>query len=504
MSAKPNILLITADQLRADALGCYGNPVCRTPNLDGIAADGVVFHRAYTPNPVCGPARGAMTCGCHSLTCCTWQGGGGPIKPEAVKLAEHFRLFGYGAYACGKLHYEPYSPPGEPRLVHGFETWDSCESGRILYDFDRKNELRGVEDYMDFLTDSGWKGFSRAHGIGNNDIRPCPSPLPQELCPDHWVADRTIARIKDHMRNRADRPFLVWCSFPKPHSPYDPPLPWATMYSPKDVPPPVGDESMIMDRNPHMQRERITRAMDTISPEARRVIKAYYYGSISFQDAQIGRVTTALREMAIADNTIIIFTADHGDMMGDFGTWFKAIFQEGSARVPFIVKAPGTPRGERRMQLAGLQDVLPTLAALTECPLPKVSDGADLTGPLNHPAAAIREGTGYIRDVFYSNYGGEPWVSAMVTDGRWKYCYAQQGGTEELYDLASDPCELVNMASRAGNEKLVAEWRRRLIAEARRLGHTEILAPDGELVRVPCDRAAIARLPIKEMGWRWY
>ena len=107
---------------------------------------------------------------------------------------------------------------------------------------------------MDFLSDSGWHGYSRAHGIGNNNIRPCPSPLPQELCPDYWVADRTIARVKEHMKTRQDKPFFVWCSFPKPHSPYDPPMPWAAMYSPKDVPPPIGDESMIMDRSPSMQR----------------------------------------------------------------------------------------------------------------------------------------------------------------------------------------------------------------------------------------------------------
>jgi arylsulfatase A-like enzyme len=501
---KPNILLITADQLRPDALGCYGNKVCRTPHLDSIASGGVIFDKAYTPNPVCVPARASITCGAHSLTCTMYQGGGGPIKADQTKLAEHFRSFGYGAYACGKLHYAHYSPPDKPRLVHGFETWDSHESGRIIYQFDRKNALRGVEDYMDFLTDAGWKGFSRAHGIGNNDIRPCPSPLPEELCPDHWVADRTIARIEEHRKNRPDNPFLVWCSFPKPHSPYDPPLPWATMYNPKDVPPPAGDESMIMDRNPAMQRERIRRAMDTISPEARLVIKAYYYGLISFQDFQVGRVLAALKRMGVSDDTIIIYTADHGDMMGDFGTWFKGLALEGSCHLPFLVKGPGVPAGQRRRQLAGLQDVLPTLAGLTGCPLKRPLDGADLTAPLKDAKAPIREGSGYVRDLYYSNYGQKEWNFAMVTDGRWKYCYAEQGPTEELYDLDSDPAELVNLASKPGNAGLVASWREKLIGQARRLGHTNILKGDGGLTSFPCDRAAIDKMPITEMGWRWY
>ena len=503
MGNRPNILLIMADQLRADALGCYGNRVCRTPNLDALAAGGVVFDKAYTPNPVCVPARASLTCGCHSLTCGTWQGTGGPIRDGQTKLAEHFRSCGYGAYACGKLHYAPYAPPDAPRNAHGFETWDSHESGRILAEFDPKNLRRGVEDYMDFLADAGWKGFSRAHGIGNNDIRPCPSPLPEEACPDHWVADRTIARIRQHAKARPGKPFLVKCSFPKPHSPYDPPLPWATMYDPRDVPPPFGDESMILDRSPLLQQQRVTRAMDSISPEARRVIKAYYYGLISFQDAQVGRVMTALRELGLFDDTIVVYSADHGDLMGDFGVWFKGNFLEGSAHIPLLIAGPGVPAGQRRTQLAGLQDVLPTLAALTGCALPNPSDGADLTPVLREPSAPVREGAGHVRDVFYSNYGTRDWQGAMVTDGRWKFCYAEQGATEELYDLANDPCELVNLASRPGNETPLATWRLRLIAEARRLGHTAILAGDGLKV-TPCDRAAIAKLPIREMGWRWY
>ena len=121
MNTKPNILLITADQIRSDTLGCYGNQVCRTPNLDAIAAGGTVFEKGYSPNPVCVPARASITCGCHSLTCGQSQGGGGQIRDGQTKIAEHFRSHGYGAYACGKLHYAHYAPPGQPRLVHGFE-----------------------------------------------------------------------------------------------------------------------------------------------------------------------------------------------------------------------------------------------------------------------------------------------------------------------------------------------------------------------------------------------
>ena len=152
----------------------------------------------------------------------------------------------------------------------------------------------------------------------------------------------------------------------------------------------------------------------------------------------------------------------------------------------------------------GLQDILPTLATLTGCPLAKASDGADLTPVLKDRSAKVREGTGHVRDIYYSNYGQKNWQTAMVTDGRWKYCYAEQGPTEELYDLQNDPREMVNLASRPGNKKLLSEWKQKLMAEARRYNHTNIFNGDGQLLATPCDRAALDKTPVSEMGWRWY
>ena len=132
MPQRPNILLITADQLRADALGCYGNEICRTPNLDALAGGGVVFENAFTPNPICVPARASITTGNYSHVCTGTKSNGGRIKDDQTKLAEHFVANGYEAYACGKLHYAPYAPPGEPRLLHGFQHCDLHESGRLV------------------------------------------------------------------------------------------------------------------------------------------------------------------------------------------------------------------------------------------------------------------------------------------------------------------------------------------------------------------------------------
>jgi arylsulfatase A-like enzyme len=236
--------------------------------------------------------------------------------------------------------------------------------------------------------------------------------------------------------------------------------------------------------------------MTTLSPAARQVIKAYYYALITHQDAQVGRVLAALDDAGLGDDTIVLYGADHGDLMGDFGTYFKGVFLEGSARVPFLMRGASVPRGETRMQLTGIQDVLPTLAAMTGCPLPQPVQGLDLT-------AALRDAAAPLREIFYGQCMNDPRQSAMVTSGRWKYCYAQMGAVEELYDLKSDPTELVNLASKGAHGKLVASWRERLIAEALRLGDAT-LVKDGRLVTSPLDREALKKLPIREMGWRWF
>ena len=276
----------------------------------------------------------------------------------------------------------------------------------------------------------------------------------------------------------------------------DPPLEYASLYDPREIPRPAGDEALLADRNPLLEATRVTHGMDTLSPAARQVIKAYYYALITHQDAQLGRVMEALEAAGVAEQTIVMFMADHGDLMGDFGTFFKSNFLDGSVRVPLLVKAPGLAGGQRRRQLTGLQDVLPTLAAMTDCPLGADVHGLDLSECLGEEGAALRE-------VYYGQCMDDPRQSAMLCDGRWKYCYAQAGPTEELYDLAEDPRELVNLATRDDAERLLRPWREQLIAEARRLGDAALL--DGEeLATSPLDREAISKLPVSGMGWRWF
>ncbi|MCX7590566.1 MAG: sulfatase-like hydrolase/transferase [Kiritimatiellae bacterium] len=495
-SPRPNIMFFMADQFRWDCLGCMGNPVIRTPNLDALAERGVLFVNAFTPNPICVPARAVIMTGNYSHVCTDSKDNDGRIREGQPLLTDVLKSVGYRTYAMGKLHFVPYQPPGMPRLVHGFEHVDLHESGRILAQFDPEGKLRGLEDYYDYLYTVGWGGYTRAHGVGNNDVRPCPSPLPKEHYVDHWIADCTIRQLDRHLRDFPNRPFFMFMSSPKPHSPYDPPRPYDHLYDPRQIPHPFGSPKDAEERDPVLMEERYTRAMTTLSPQAIQVIRSYYYGSITFLDEQIGRVLTALRERNLLENTIILFTADHGDLLGDFGTFFKMNHLNGSVRIPLIIAGPSIARAVRSEALVGLQDILPTLATLAGARIGQPVHGIDLGGHLAN-------GRGIIRKVFYSHTGNPPCQSAMVCDGRWKYIYCERGAVEELYDQLTDIREEHNLVHDPASSATLCRLRAELRRCAAELGDTALLAPEG-LVASPLDREAIRKLPIQGMGWRWY
>ncbi len=499
-----NVLLITADHMRSDALGCNRTEAppsalahaIQTPVLDRLAREGANFLRAYSPNPICVPARASITTGNYAHTCTGELANDGTIAPGEDKIAERFAAAGYWTAAIGKLHYLPYAEPGAPRLVHGFAHCELNEEGRMLGQFDPEGRQRGIEDYHDWLADHGWGGYERAHGVGNNDVHPSASPLPAELHEEAWVAERSIAALQAHAASGEDRPFFLWASFAKPHSPYDPPRPWDAMYDPRSLPEPAGLDAaaeLLADRQPELRRRGSSFAWESLSPQAIQNIRAHYAGLVSFQDQQIGRLVDQLERQGLLDETIIIYTADHGDLLGDFGLFFKRTMLEGSVRVPMIWRVPGVTDAEpgERRQLAGLQDILPTLAGLCDLPLNGPKHGRDLGAELARSDAPGRA------EIVSETVGG----TYMVRDDRHKYIYHREGGVEELYDLLADPAELDN---RAGVEaqRLVA-FRRRLTAWARETDHAGLLDGDA-LACDPLDERRTVPFNARQMGWRKY
>lgn len=511
-----NILLITGDHTRHDALACNLDTkqsnclaqVVRTPNLDRLAREGVTFLNSFTPNPICVPARASITTGNYPHKCTGSKGNGGRIRDDQVKLAEHFGERGYATFAIGKLHYVPYSPPGQPRLLHGFQRCEINEEGRMIRQFDPMGKLTGIEDYHDYLRTVGWGGYERAHGVGNNDVHPSPSPVPAEYHEEAWVVDRTIAHLRAHLERSPERPFLMWSSFTKPHSPYDPPRPWDAMYDPRTTPPPLGgweNEEVLAGRDLELITRRKGYGWDLLPEEAVGVARAYYCGMMSWQDAQIGRLLTWLGESGLADNTIIIYTADHGDLLGDFGRFFKSCFFDGSVKIPFVWRVPGViPEDDphSRTQLAGLQDILPTLCSLTDCPLEmeddraRKIDGQDLTPVLAGPDAPGRE-------YYVAQTGGPPHQKYMVRTAEWKYVYTQWGAIEELYKVGGPDYELVNLAADPECRGVRKHLRRTLIQWCRANGDEDMLA-NGELASEPVGEIPEPQFRAGGMGWRKY
>ena len=235
-----------------------------------------------------------------------------------VKIAELSPVKAIGP-RLRQVAYVPYAPPGAARLVHGFQQVALHESGRILAQFDPRGEGDGVEDYHDYLRRVGWGGYSRAHGIGNNDIHPAPSPLPAEHTCDAWVCSAAIRFLEGHRRAAAENPFFLFMSFAKPHAPYDPPRPYDALYDPRQVPAPfVARETAGPPRTPTKHEEGRTHGWDLWSPECHRVARAHYYGLVTFQDEQIGRMLAWLEGQGWLENTVVVYTADHGDLLGDF------------------------------------------------------------------------------------------------------------------------------------------------------------------------------------------
>jgi arylsulfatase len=494
--AMKNVLIFCADHMRGDALACNGNSFVQTPNLDALAESGVTFRRCYTPNPICVPARGAITTGNYSHVCTNSKNNGGRIHDDQDKIAQVYADAGYETYAMGKLHYTPYSPPGQPRLLHGFQHAELAEEGRAVAQFDPECKTRGIEEYHDYLADVGYAGFARAHGLGNNDLHMCASPLPAEHHVDSWVASRTIAHLEAHLDKRKDKPFFMFSSFTKPHPPYDPPRPYDSLYDPRDIPAPFGSREDLDTRSPIIKVEALGHGIQFMSPEAIQVMRAYYYGLVTFQDAMIGRVMAFLQERGLLEDTIIVYTADHGDMLGDFGGVFKCNMMEGSCRIPMIVSAPGQiPASAPSDDLVGLQDILPTVASLTGHELNHPTQGLDLTSSLM--------GNGPVREAIYSNCRSTPWQTAMVTDARWKYAYCEANGYEELYDMANDPTELRNLIAENACPEEAARMRQLLISQARELKDTKILDGDDlKCTEVDVDSEAV--FSEGRMGWRWY
>ncbi|TDX29786.1 choline-sulfatase [Modicisalibacter xianhensis] len=419
---QPNILFLMADQMKASSLPFYGHPLVKTPYLSRLAEEGVVFDSAYCNSPLCAPSRFTLMSGQLPARVGGYDNAA-DFPADTPTFAHYLRDAGYYTALTGKMHF------CGPDQLHGFEE-------RLTTDI-------YPADYGWFVD---WENFEERPSYYHNmssvtQAGPCVRS--NQLDYDDEVAFRAKRFLYDYARNGEQRPFCLTVSLTHPHDPYTIGQQYWDRYDHQAIDMPrVPYSRELMD--PHSRRLRHVYQLDenTVNEAQIRNARHAYYGAISYVDDQIGTILEALAETNLADDTIIVFSGDHGDMLGERGLWYKMSWFEDSARVPMIVHAPSRFAPGRVSESISTMDLLPTFAELAHGgKAPEYAVPIDGRSLLPHLT-----GTGG-HDEVIGEYLGEGAIAPllMIRRGRYKFVHSAPD-PDQLYDLESDPLELVNLA----------------------------------------------------------
>ncbi|MCG8354885.1 MAG: choline-sulfatase [Kiloniellales bacterium] len=427
-AAAPNILLFMVDQLTAFALKAYGGTVCKTPNLDRLAARGVVFENAYCPYPLCAPSRFAMMAGRLPSRIGAFDNGA-EFTASTPTFAHYLRLRGYYTCIAGKMHFVG------PDQHHGFEERLTTE----IYPADFS--WTPVAGYKDGNPDDERR---YAAGVSTIDtiLDAGPKARTMQIDYDEEVVHRAVRELYARARSGDGRPFLLTVSLTHPHDPYAITRAYWERYTDSEIDAPRVGFVPLDERDPHSRSLYFHYGQDKteITSEAYRRARRGYYGMISYVDDLFGQVMAALEGADFAENTVVLFTSDHGDMIGERGMWFKKTLFEPAIRVPLIIAHPGRSAC-REPAPVSLVDVLPTLLELTG------TDAEAIRTPLDgRSLAPALDGGRLSGPVFVEHIdGGTAAPRVMVREGAMKLVYSR-AYPSQFYDLAADPDELDNLA----------------------------------------------------------
>lgn len=467
--SKPNILLITSDQQHWNTIGAF-QPEISTPNLDRLVREGTTFTRAYCPNPTCTPTRASIITGQYPSQHGAWTLGTKLLENRHT-VGEDFQDAGYRTALIGKAHFQP---------LKGTEEFPSLEAYPVLQDLDfwrdfhgpfygfdhvelarnHTNEAHVGQHYANWMEEKGcanWRDyFLPPTGTMDRSVLH-KWPIPEQFHYNTWIAERSNALLEEY--SKSGESFFLWSSFFDPHPDYLVPEPWDTMYDPEKltIPSVTPGEH---DRNP--PHFRLTQE-DTpdfshlkesgrgihgyhshtkLPAEERKKIVSTYYGMISCMDKYIGRILDKLDELGLAENTIVVFTTDHGHFFGQHGLQHKGGFHyEDLIKLPFIVRYPGhVPAGHVSPAIQSLVDLAPTFLSLTGIPVPHAMTGVDQSAVwLGQQEQA--------RDHAICEFHHEPTTIHQKTyvNERYKITvyYNQEYG--EIFDLQEDPGEINNL-----------------------------------------------------------
>lgn len=466
---RKNILLITSDQQHFDTIGAF-NPEIKTPNLDRLVREGTTYERAYCPNPTCTPTRASVITGMYPSQHGAWTLGT-KLDEEQPTVGDYLQDEGYKTALIGKAHFQPvkqteeYSSLESYPLINDLPFWKEFEES--FYGFEHveltrnhTNEHLVGQHYALWMEEQGchnWRDYFLAP-TGNMD----PTikynwPIPEKYHYNKWIADRSNALLEKYVAQEED--FFLWASFFDPHPPYLVPEPWCDMYDPEKLTIPKGVEGEHGLNPPHFQKTQeedpdFSAYKETghaihgyhshidVSDSDHKKLTATYYGMVSMMDKYIGKILDKLDELGIADDTVIVFTSDHGHFFGQHGLHYKGGFHyEDLIKVPFIVRYPGQQKqGEVSQAMQSLVDLAPTFLQIANTSIPYQMTGVSQEEVWTGSAEQAR-------DHIICEFRHEPTTIHQKTyvDERYKITVYYQQSYGELFDLQQDPDELHNV-----------------------------------------------------------
>lgn len=494
MSKRPNILLITTDQQHFSALGDV-NPKIKTPNIDRLCKKGTRFDRAYCPSPVCTPSRASILTGLLPSQHGAWTIG---VKlPEDVPtVGETLSAEGYSTGLIGKAHFQPLAGDSLEKqpILRDLDFWR--EFNQPYYGFDHVELVRNHADeshvgqhYAAWMEDRGlsdWKDYFQP--LPGDHASKAPKmakdapywaredrswQLPEDMHYTPWIGERSCAFID--AAASAEQPFFLWTSFPDPHPPYTVPEPWASMYNPDDMEPGRVTEgehdrnaphfSMTQEANPdfakwHQPHEAHGCASHLYDQDALKKDMAVYYGMMSFLDREVGRILDKLDALGLTEDTLIVFTTDHGHFLGQHGLVAKGPFHyEDMLRIPFIVSWPGhVTEGAVSKDIQSLIDLNPTFVEAATGKVPDNLQGVSQLAAWTGQSAAPR----HFAICENRHNPVMPHVTSYI-DERYKISVYRDGDFGEFFDLKEDPNELMNLWSEPSAQVVKTEVLQRMV-----------------------------------------
>lgn len=439
---KQNIVVIMADQLTAKALACYQNSAVVSPNIDALAERGVIFDAAYSSSPLCTPARYALMTG-QNVSRCNGFDNAAYMPATMPTFAHYLRLMGYRTCLAGKMHFVG------PDQLHGFE--DRVTTDIYPADFGWVPDWTQPDERIDL-----W--YHNMSSVKQAGV----AAITNQLAYDDEVGYESLKVLYDHARSEDNRPLCLVASFIHPHDPYAARQQYWDLYDGIEIAPPCVPRPPADKQDPHSRRLEKVIALDAVELSDEEILRARraYYANVSYIDEWVGTLSRALIDCDMDQDTTIIFTSDHGDMLGEFGLWYKMSFREWSCRIPLIISKPSRFSHHRISQAVAQVDLLPTLVEMAS----EVT-GIDQPGAIDpwcgRSLVALCDGkTEGDPDMAVSEYlaEGTGYPMLMIRRGKMKYIQCASD-PEQLFDLEHDPDELTNLVGMGAHKNTLESFR---------------------------------------------